>query len=1038
MPLKSGAESRLSFLVLIPVLLALTFAADIAFPLGIAVWLAYLVPTVIAYGSAHRTLPVYAAVLATTLIAAGFLLSPAGEEPSIAALNRAMATVVNFILAGIGVLFITYRAENRRQQKLRETEAALAQATAGELSVEHMAAAALGVMAETFGPIAALAYVRDGQSFRRVASIGVPEAAEIPETLAADDGLLRDAIRQRGTLTIDRVPDGYIAFGSGLGSAPVRRLVIGTAGTDDTVNAVFEFGFIGEDQTSARNLAEFLGLAFSSLGVSFRSGKYREHLRSLLSETQQQAEELQAQSEELRGSNDELEAQAKLLLQSQAQLEVQQAELERSNAQLEEQTSSLEAQRDELARAQGSLKAQASELEQASRYKSEFLANMSHELRTPLNSLLIMARLLAENRQGNLSGEQVRFAETIETSGNDLLTLINDILDISKIEAGKLELQIRPAPLGDLLDKLANIFGPAASDKGIGFEVTRGEGLPDRLETDPGRLEQVLRNFLSNAIKFTEHGKVELRAERDQDGRIAFAVRDTGPGIPKEQQQSIFEAFRQADGGISRKYGGTGLGLAISRELASLLGGEIALSSTVGEGSIFTIRLSETYVGPAADSVQDSEAPHPSATMLMQQARPARTGRLAQDIVDDDRASLSGSGRTILVVEDDPAFARILCDIAHELRFQCLIAGTADEGALLARQYLPQAVILDMHLPDHTGLSVLDRIKRDPRTRHIPVHIVSADHDTRAAMAGGAMGYLLKPVSREALIDMLEGLEARMEQRLRRVLVVEDDANQAESIRHLLASRDVETVEAHSAAECLAMLGSQTFDCMVLDLNLPDRGGLDLLEQLSRDENVGFPPVIVYTGRDLSGDEEMRLRRYSKSIIVKGAKSPERLLDEVTLFLHQVVSDLPDEQQNLIARSLERDAALENRHVLVVEDDVRNIYALTAILEPHGVNVRIARNGREAIEALEAAANGAGTPVELVLMDIMMPEMDGLTAMREIRSRPGFANLPIIALTAKAAERDHQECLDAGANDYLAKPLDIDKLLSLVRVWMPR
>ncbi|WP_231636183.1 response regulator [Novosphingobium sp. ST904] len=399
---------------------------------------------------------------------------------------------------------------------------------------------------------------------------------------------------------------------------------------------------------------------------------------------------------------------------------------------------------------------------------------------------------------------------------------------------------------------------------------------------------------------------------------------------------------------------------------------------------------------------------------------------------------MSGDSRVILIVEDDPAFARILCDLAHEVGFECLIAGTADEGALLARQYLPQAVILDMHLPDHTGLSVLDRIKRDTRTRHIPVHIVSADHDDHAALASGAVGYLFKPVSRDTLVDMLEGLEARMDQRLRRVLVVEDDPRQAEAIHLLLASRDVETVDVQSAADCLARLGEETFDCMVLDLNLPDMSGLDLLERLSHDESVAFPPVIVYTGRELSEEEEMRLRRYSKSIIVKGAKSPERLLDEVTLFLHQVVSELPDEKQQLLARSLGRDAALEGRQILVVEDDIRNIYALTSVLEPHGVQVRIARNGIEALNELARAADSDGAPVDLVLMDVMMPEMDGLTCTREIRKQGQWHSLPIIALTAKAMERDHRECLEAGANDYLSKPLDVDKLLSLVRVWMPR
>jgi CheY-like chemotaxis protein/anti-sigma regulatory factor (Ser/Thr protein kinase) len=553
------------------------------------------------------------------------------------------------------------------------------------------------------------------------------------------------------------------------------------------------------------------------------------------------------------------------------------------------------------------------------------------------------------------------------------------------------------------------------------------------MESDQQRIEQVLKNFLSNAIKFTDRGTVSLEAAHRGDGRIAFTVRDTGVGIAPDQQQLIFEAFRQADGTISRKYGGTGLGLSISRELARLLGGEVEVESQPGEGSAFTLILPERYDPALIAAPTMTASPAPVRAQPTNPARP-RVAPAAQD----DREHLSGDARVILIVEDDPVFARILCDIAHELNFQCLIASTADEGALMARQYVPNAVILDMNLPDHTGLSVLDRIKRDVRTRHIPVHVVSVDDDSQAALSSGAIGYLFKPVKREALIDMLEGLEARLSQRMRRVLVVEDDAQQADSVRLLLGSRDVETVTAHSAAQCFELLGRETFDCMVLDLNLPDASGLDLLDRLSADEAVGFPPVIVYTGRDLAQDEEMRLRRYSKSIIVKGAKSPERLLDEVTLFLHQVVSDLPEPQQALIAKSLGRDAALDGRNILVVEDDIRNVYALTSIFEPHGTNVRIARNGREALDALDEAARGLTAPVDLVLMDVMMPEMDGLTATREIRLKPWGKQLPIITLTAKAMARDQQDCLDAGANDYLAKPLDVDKLLSLARVWMPR
>lgn len=1011
------------------VLILLPFAADLLFPLGTAVWVAYLLPVVLAYLAPHPQVPPVVAGLVTLLIIAGFSLAPIGIDPSVALVNRALGATVAWILALIGFQFVRNRLAIRRQEWLQAGQVGLASAIAGEQSLDVLGQSAVRFLAEYLDAQAGAIFVRNGEGFRRQATYGVPSMAEMPERIDVGEGLLGQAVTDRRSFALTDVPEGYLYYGSSLGRAKPSALLIATTHADDAINSVIELGLPSKRLDDARELFERIG---GQLGVAIRSGKYRARLQELLEETQQQAEEMQVQSEELRASNDELETQSRQLQESAARLETQQHELEQTNAQLEDQTRQLEIQRDDLARTQASLRGQASELEQASRYKSEFLANMSHELRTPLNSLLIMARLLAENRAGNLSPDQIKHAQTIETSGNDLLTLINDILDISKIEAGKLELQTRIVRIAPMLDKLRAVFAPSADSKGIAFEVeAASESL--EIETDPQRVEQVLKNFLSNAIKFTDCGEVVLGVSRQDDGRVAFTVRDTGVGIAADQQKAIFDAFRQADGTISRKYGGTGLGLSISRELARLLGGDVTVESAEGKGSLFGLVLPERY-DPSL--LKTSETAKPAFTK--RPANPAPALRRASNVPEDDRERLSGDSRVILIVEDDPVFARILCELAHEQGFECLIAGTADEGALLARQYVPNAVILDMNLPDHTGLSVLDRIKRDVRTRHIPVHVVSVDDDSQAALSGGAIGYLFKPVKREQLTDMLENLEDRMAQRMRRVLVVEDDAQQAESVRLLLASRDVETVEAQSAAQCFEMLGQGTFDCMVLDLNLPDASGLDLLERLSADESVSFPPVIVYTGRDLSPDEELRLRKYSKSIIVKGAKSPERLLDEVTLFLHQVVSELPEPQQQLIVKSLNRDAALEGRQVLVVEDDIRNIYALTSVLEPHGVNVRIARNGREALTALDEASRELAAPVDLVLMDVMMPEMDGLTATREIRNQAWGQALPIIALTAKAMERDHQECLNAGANDYLAKPLDVDKLLSLVRVWMPR
>ena len=1018
-------------------LMGLVFVADLFLPLGIAVWVIYIFPVALSYLSSRPLLPPALAVTATILIIAGYLLSQSGGNLSVSQVNRTLGSLTAWTVGGIGYLFIRNRLGIKKQEWLQAGQVRLAENMSGEQRLDELGANLLRFLAEYLGAQAGAVFIRDGDGFRRHATYGVPADGRMPDHVRPGDGLLGQAVKDGRGFLLHEVPEDYLYFGSGLGQAKPRHLLIAPVRVEGEIHAVLELGFIG---AAGERHVEFLESVSESAAIAIRSAKFRIRLQELLEETQQQAEELQAQSEELRTANEELERQSLSLQDSQSRLEMQQAELEQTNAHLEEQAQALESQRDDLSRAQSALQGQARDLEQASRYKSEFLANMSHELRTPLNSLLIMARLLADNRDGNLSSDQIRYAETIETSGNDLLLLIDDILDISKIEAGKVELQARRVGIVQIAGKVKAAFEAAALQKGLTLRTEILPDTPDALETDPQRLEQVLKNFLSNGIKFTEKGGVVLSIGPAADGRLTFSVRDTGVGIPVEQQQAVFEAFRQADGTISRKYGGTGLGLSISRELARLLGGEIRLESAVDQGSTFSLLLPPAY--DAALVRPKAEAPPPAISSPLIQP-PADNGASAagprrQEDIEDDREHLSGDGRAILIVEDDVAFARILCDLAHEMGFQCLFAKTADEGVLMARQYLPNAVILDMGLPDHTGMSVLDRLKRDVRTRHIPVHVVSVSDYTHMALSYGAVGYALKPVKREELIRVLEGLEARFAQRLRRVLVVDDDASQLESLRLLLASRDVETVAARTGGECLGKLAAETFDCVVLDLNLPDASGFEVLEKLSVDEAVSFPPVIVYTGRDLSADEELRLRRYSKSIIIKGAKSPERLLDEVTLFLHQVVAELPEKHQKMLAKSLNRDEALEGRHILVVEDDVRNVYALTSLFEAHGVTVRIARNGLEALRALDELPEKGARPIDLVLMDVMMPEMDGLTATREIRNRPQWKDLPIISLTAKAMAHDHEQCIAAGANDYLAKPLDIDKLLSLVRVWMPR
>ena len=962
----------------------------------------------------------------------------------LAAASRAtIFSAVTTSIIGIGLtiaifMFLGRSTRNReRQSWIQAAQVELGEAMRGEKTVPELAATVLSFLAERTGANAGAIFKGEGGTFNRMALLGVADSASVPQTFGLNEGLLGKVAADSRATTLSDIPAGYLKIGSALGSDAPRHLVVAPVFHEGSVNGIVELGYF--DDVDDR-VHELLDNVSGSIGVALRSARFRERLQDALEETQRQAGELQAQSEELRVSNEELEEQGNALKESQARLELQQVELEQTNSQLEEQAQTLEGQRDELSRAAASLQLKARELEQASQYKSDFLANMSHELRTPLNSLLILSKLLGENTGGNLSEEQVKFARTIESSGNDLLTLINDILDLSKIEAGHVEIEAAPVATDRLASDMRKVFEPLAQQRGLELNIVLDPDTPRSFETDKMRLQQVLKNLLSNAIKFTEHGSVTLTISPAADDTIDFAVADTGIGIDEGQSEAIFEAFRQADGTISRKFGGTGLGLSISRELVRLLGGTIRLTSEKGQGSTFVVSVPSTY-DPASVAPRQlaPAAEHASKDAPITLRASGKTFTRASAIVqEDDRSDLSEGKRLLLIIEDDPTFAGIVCDLSRELGFQCIIAGTAQEAIDLAREYRPSAIVLDIGLPDQSGLTVLDRLKHDEEARHIPIHVVSGSDHAQAALALGAIGFLEKPAPRERLAEVLAGLQEKLASRVRRVLIVEDDAVQRDAVGRLLGSQDVEIVGVGTAAECLDELRGGQYDCMVLDLALPDASGFSLLETLSEGEDGTLPPVIVYTGRDLSAAEEQRLRRYSSSIIIKGAKSPERLLDEVSLFLHRVVSDLPPEQRQMIEKARHRDAALEGRRILIVEDDVRNVYSLTSILEPRGALTRIARNGQEALDALGEAADDPEKAIDLILMDVMMPVMDGLTAARAIRSDAQWKKLPILMLTAKAMPDDQQKCIDAGANDYMAKPIDVDKLLSLVRVWMPR
>ncbi|PCK89872.1 response regulator [Pseudomonas viridiflava] len=976
------------------------------------------------------------------------------------ALYLVFVVIVSGILAWVGrrdlmALSDTY-SENLRQQEinaerlqkvawLRNGQSELAEHVLGQLTLSMLGRNILQFLARYLGASVAAVYVRQEHGgLTRIASYGFSrEQEERDQTIHSDEGIVGQAARQDRVITLKDVPVDYFKVSSGLGDGSPRSVIVVPTSNDDQVNGVIELGFL---HALTEQDVEFLELISDNIGTSIEAARYRQRLQEVLAETQQLNEELQVQQEELRTANEELEEQSRILKESQAHLETQQAELEQTNEQLAEQGQALADQRDaldrnneELNQAQVELQARADELQRSSKYKSEFLANMSHELRTPLNSSLILAKLLAENPTENLTAEQVKFAESIYSAGNDLLNLINDILDISKVEAGKLEVRPENSSVSRLVEGLRGLFQPLATEKRLQFTVEMQAGAPTMLYTDRQRLEQILKNLLSNAIKFTETGTVSMIVSRQPGSGIAFTVRDSGIGIAEEHQQSIFEAFRQADGTTNRRYGGTGLGLSISRDLAALLGGSISVTSAPGQGSIFTLVLPEQYVEQSTEA-QGANIAAVVSTPIMPApavARPVVEPVVVRDeaipVFDDDRDKAPFDKRCILVIEDEVRFAQILFDLAHELGYYCLVAHAADDGFNLAARFTPDAILLDMRLPDHSGLTVLQRLKELAPTRHIPVHVISVEDRQEAALHMGAIGYAVKPTTREELKDVFAKLEAKLTQKVKRILLVEDDALQRDSIARLIGDDDIEITAVGFAQEALDLLRDNIYDCMIIDLKLPDMLGDELLKRMSTEEICSFPPVIVYTGRNMTRDEEAELMKYSRSIIIKGARSPERLLDEVTLFLHKVESQLSNERQKMLKTARSRDKVFEARKILVVDDDVRNIFALTSALEHKGAVVEIARNGLEAIAKLNEVED-----IDLVLMDVMMPEMDGYEATIEIRKDPRWRKLPIIAVTAKAMKDDQERCLQAGSNDYLAKPIDLDRLFSLIRVWLPK
>ncbi len=949
--------------------------------------------------------------------------------------------------------------KNMEQDWLKTNLARFTRMLQGQRDMKTVAQLVLSELAPLVQAQQGVFFVNQAKDGEPVMKLLGAYAYSIPKKKAIEfrpgEGLIGQCMLERERILLNKVPNSYTRIASGLGQAEPLNIVVLPVLFEDEVKAVIELSsfntFSDTHLTFLDQLTESIGIVLNNIAANTRT-------EDLLLQSQSLTAELQLQQDELKKKNEQLEKQAESLRESEELLKNQQEELQKTNDELKEkatllarQKAEVEAKNREVEEARWAMEEKAEQLALTSKYKSEFLANMSHELRTPLNSMLILSQQLAENADSNLSTKQVQFAETIHSSGSDLLSLINDILDLSKIESGMMGISVSEIRLTDITGQLERSFYQLAQDKGLEFQIRVSKALAPSIYTDDKRLQQILNNLLSNAFKFTEKGRVVLhlepastneRYQLDSLNRasdvIAFSVSDTGIGIPPEKQRIIFEAFQQADGTTSRKYGGTGLGLSISREIARLLGGEIRVVSSIEEGSTFTLYLPRVYTagGPpliardAARVLQNIEPAWTTAEIFDNQAQtilPTEPG-----LIEDDRYHIDDGNRVLLIADSDAGFASTLLNFAREEDFKGLVANTGSMALGLARKYKPDAITLDLKLPDRDGWTVLDRLKHDPETRHIPVYVISTEGNRRRALDQGAVTLLQKPTGPERLAALFRDISEYVEKRVKKLLVVEDDEAQRLSLVELIGNGDVATKAVGTGREALHALEEDNFDCMVVDLKLPDMTSFELIESIKKNHQPQLP-VIVYTGKNLSRTEEKQLRQVAGTIVVKEANSPERLLAETALVLHRQAASLPEPKRHILEQFHRKDPMLAGRTVLIVDDDVRNIFALTSVLEARKMEVLHAENGQKGIELLKAVPG-----IDAVLMDIMMPEMDGYEAISAIRHIEAFRNLPIIALTAKAMKGDRDRCLEVGASDYISKPLDVEQLFSLLRVWLYR
>jgi signal transduction histidine kinase/DNA-binding response OmpR family regulator/methyl-accepting chemotaxis protein len=925
---------------------------------------------------------------------------------------------------------------NMRQSRLKSAQNELNDKMRGDLSISEISDNIVSYAASyTNSQVGALYIYNDEQDcFTASGTYAVSDDESFERKYRRGESLIGQAAAEKKMKIYSDLPEDFLKIRTGIIEAKPRNILVTPFIFNNAVAGVMELGSLYEYDSEC---LEFLELANESMAISLFSAMNRVKLTTLLEKTTSQAEELQVQQEELREINEELESQTAALKASEEYLKAQQEELRTANEELEEKSERLgkskilmEQQNRELEQARYNLEIKARELEVSGKYKTEFLANMSHELRTPLNSLLILAQTLMENKPGNMDTQQVEAARIIWHSGNDLLNLINEILDLSKVESGKMNISFASYPVSELADSIRNYFLHVATEKQLEIKINIPEDFT--VVTDEQRINQIVRNLVSNAIKFTDKGGIDINIYKVKNtidlnlslkgnNLFAISIKDTGIGIPEERQKEIFEAFQQVDGSISRRYGGTGLGLTITRELTKLLGGEIKLRSEIFKGSEFTVYLPVNPAEPAAGIAGKQPSGEQPAVIMPEPVKLA-----------DDRSNFSNGVPGILIIEDDPSFAALLINICKQKGIKYLFSGNGEEGLILAEKYVPKGIILDIKLPGINGWEVLHRLKNSPATRHIPVHVISVFEDIEDEPERGVWRFLQKPVTKEALEEAFNELRLFIDSKKKKLLLVEDDHNIRKSTKILLKGRDIQISECGTAHGAFKKIADTSYDCLVLDLGLPDMSGLDLLKKL-RAEKVKIPPLIIYTGKELDIEEHCQIQQYTRNIIIKGGKSEARLLDETSLFLHRVVDEMPENQKKMMINLYNKDEIFKNKTVLIVDDDMRNVFALTGVLETNNMKVHVAVNGLKALEFLEK-----NDCPDLVLMDIMMPVMDGYEAIRRIRMDKKYDIMPVIALTAKAMKEDRAKSIAAGANDYLSKPVDLHKLFNIMRIWLYR